>query len=73
MLSHGKRTHNLLLLCGEDEGGRKEMEQKETTGMVTVGSAAPNFRLASAQGQEVALEDYKGRQSIVLWFSKGLF
>ncbi len=33
---------------------------------------APSFRLATAAGTEVALEDYRGR-SVVLWFSKGLF
>ena len=38
-----------------------------------VGSPAPPFRLASAQGQEIALEDYRGVQHVVLWFSKGLF
>jgi peroxiredoxin len=33
---------------------------------------APPFRLPTAQGHEVALEDHRGR-SVVLWFSKGLF
>ena len=37
-----------------------------------VGTPAPTFRLPSAQGTDVALEDYRGR-SVVLWFSKGLF
>jgi peroxiredoxin len=40
--------------------------------MPEVGEPAPPFRLASAQGPEIALEDYRGR-SLVLWFSKGLF
>jgi hypothetical protein len=37
-----------------------------------IGTPAPPFRLPTAQGREVALEDYRGR-SVVLWFSKGLF
>jgi len=37
-----------------------------------IGTPAPSFRLATAAGTEVALEDYRGR-SVVLWFSKGLF
>ncbi|MBM3221121.1 MAG: redoxin domain-containing protein [Candidatus Rokubacteria bacterium] len=37
-----------------------------------IGTPAPSFRLPSAQGADVALEDYRGR-SVVLWFSKGLF
>ena len=38
-----------------------------------LGAPAPTFRLISASGAEVALEDYRGRRKIVLWFSKGLF
>jgi peroxiredoxin len=37
-----------------------------------IGARAPSFRLPTAQGTDVALEDYRGR-SVVLWFSKGLF
>ena len=37
-----------------------------------IGTPAPPFRLPSAAGPEIALEDYRGR-SVVLWFSKGLF
>jgi peroxiredoxin len=37
-----------------------------------VGTPAPLFRLPTAQGTEVGLEDYRGRR-VVLWFSKGLF
>ena len=38
-----------------------------------IGAPAPAFRLATAAGTEVALEDYRGAKSVVLWFSKGLF
>jgi peroxiredoxin len=48
------------------------MEQKEAAGVLAVGTPAPNFRLASAQGPEVVLEDYRGRHNVVLWFSLGL-
>jgi len=49
------------------------MEPKETVDVLTVGTPAPNFRLASAQGDEVALEDYRGQRNVVLWFSQGLY
>ena len=39
---------------------------------IAVGEAAPPFRLPSAQGAEVALEDYRGKQSAVVWFTKGM-
>jgi peroxiredoxin len=37
-----------------------------------IGEPARTFRLPSAQGGDVALDDYKGRQSVVLWFTKGM-
>ncbi|HXG15010.1 MAG TPA: peroxiredoxin family protein [Calidithermus sp.] len=36
-----------------------------------VGRPAPSFRLPSAQGSEVALEDYRGR-NVILFFAKGM-
>jgi peroxiredoxin len=38
-----------------------------------VGTPAPEFRLPTADGREIALADYRGVKSLVLWFSKGLF
>ena len=38
-----------------------------------VGRAAPEFRLASAQGGEVGPQDFRGEKHVVMWFSKGLF
>jgi peroxiredoxin len=38
-----------------------------------IGAPAPSFRLATAAGTEVSLEDFRGVKSVVLWFSKGLF
>ena len=37
-----------------------------------IGESARSFRLPTAQGSEVGLDDYKGRQAIVLWFTKGM-
>ena len=48
------------------------MERMERTEMPGVGTRAPNFRLP-AQGSDIALEDYRGKRNVVLWFSKGLF
>ena len=38
-----------------------------------VGTPAPTFRLPTAQGREIAIEDYRGVKNLVLWVSKGLF
>lgn len=39
---------------------------------IAVGEAAPPLRLPSAQGPEIALEDYRGKQNVVVWFTKGM-
>lgn len=49
------------------------MEQHEQSQVLAVNTVAPNFRLASAQGHDVTLEDYRGQQNVLLWFSRGLF
>jgi peroxiredoxin len=36
-----------------------------------VGERAPSFRLPSAQGPIVALDDVRARASVILWFTKG--
>ena len=48
------------------------MEQQEQSQVLAVDTVAPNFRLASAQGQDVTLEDYRGQKNVLLWFSRGL-
>src|SRR5215216_5496897 len=37
-----------------------------------IGEPAPRLRLPAAQGGEIALDDYKGRRAVVLWFTKGM-
>lgn len=49
------------------------MEQQEQSGVLAVDAVAPNFRLASAQGHDITLEDYRGQRHVLLWFSRGLF
>jgi len=39
---------------------------------LSVGQRAPSFRLPSAQGPEVGLEDYRGRANVILFFAKGM-
>ena len=39
---------------------------------ITIGQSAPSFRLPSAQGGEVALEDFRGRKNVIVWFTKGM-
>jgi peroxiredoxin len=48
------------------------MEQHEQSQMLAIDTVAPNFRLAAAQGQDIALEDYRGQKNVLLWFSRGL-
>ena len=40
--------------------------------MLSVGDAAPALRLPSAAGREIDLADYRGRGSVIVWFSKGM-
>ncbi|PYM15382.1 MAG: hypothetical protein DMD81_15190 [Candidatus Rokuibacteriota bacterium] len=40
--------------------------------LAKVGDQARSFRLPSAQGGEIGLDDYRGRQAVVLWFTKGM-
>jgi peroxiredoxin len=37
-----------------------------------VGQKAPSFRLPAGQGGDVAVEDYRGRRNVILWFTKGM-
>lgn len=39
---------------------------------ITVGDRAPSFRLPSAQGPEMGLDDFHGRQNVIVWFTKGM-
>jgi peroxiredoxin len=39
---------------------------------ITIGQTAPPFRLPSGQGPEVALEDYRDRKNVIVWFTKGM-
>jgi len=39
---------------------------------IGVGEPAPSFRLPSAQGAEVALEDFRGEKNVIVWFTKGM-
>jgi peroxiredoxin len=38
----------------------------------TIGERARSFRLPSAQGGEVGIDDFRGRQPVVVWFTKGM-
>jgi peroxiredoxin len=38
----------------------------------TVGQPAPSFKLPSAQGPEVSLDDYRARKKVIVWFTKGM-
>jgi peroxiredoxin len=39
---------------------------------IVVGQPAPSFRLPSAEGAEIALEDFHGKKNVVVWFTKGM-
>lgn len=39
---------------------------------VEIGQRAPDFRLPSGDGGEVGPADYRGRSSLIVWFTKGM-
>jgi peroxiredoxin len=39
---------------------------------ISVGQAAPTFRLPSAQGAEVGLDEFRDRKNVIVWFTKGM-
>jgi peroxiredoxin len=39
---------------------------------IAVGQPAPSLRLPSAQGAEIALEDFRGKKNVIVWFTKGM-
>jgi peroxiredoxin len=39
---------------------------------VSIGQPAPAFRLPTAQGSELALEDFRGKKNVIVWFTKGM-
>jgi len=39
---------------------------------INVGEQAPSFRLPSAQGAEVGLDDFRDRKNVIVWFTKGM-
>lgn len=39
---------------------------------VEIGQRAPDFRLPSGHGGEVGPADYRGRSSLIVWFTKGM-
>ena len=40
--------------------------------VIAIGQPAPSFRLPSGQGPEVALEDFRGKKNVIVWFTKGM-
>ncbi len=44
----------------------------QDTESIQVGDEAPDFRLPTAQGGEVALSDYRGQRHVLLMFLKGM-
>lgn len=39
---------------------------------VEIGQRPPSFRLPAGQGGEISTDDYRGRQHLVVWFTKGM-
>jgi peroxiredoxin len=39
---------------------------------IEIGQIPPPFRLPTGQGPEIGPEDYRGRQNVVVWFTKGI-
>jgi peroxiredoxin len=41
-------------------------------GAIEVGQPAPSFRLPTGHGSELGTDDYRGRNHLVVWFTKGM-
>ena len=39
---------------------------------IAVGQPAPSFRLPTAQGAEIGLDDFRGKKNVIVWFTKGM-
>jgi peroxiredoxin len=39
---------------------------------IQVGQTALPFRLPTAQGSAIGLEDYRGKQNLIVWLTKGM-
>ena len=48
-------------------GRRIALKNRKEDPMVAVGKAAPSFALIDSDGQQVELEDFRGKK-VVLWF-----
>src|SRR5437763_13288043 len=40
----------------------------QSSAAIAVGRSAPKFKLPSSEGKSIALDDYKGKQIVVLYF-----
>ena len=54
-----------------EESGNGQMETTQTRGLKP-GEPAPDFRLPSTRGTEVALSEFRGRKHVVLAFLRGM-
>ena len=62
----------LFVLVAAACNARPESDRsKSVSAVVRVGDEGPAFTLPSAQGGTVSLSDYRGRKSVLLYFSMG--
>ena len=54
-----------------EESGNGQMETTQTR-RLKPGEPAPDFRLPSTRGTEVALSEFRGRKHVVLAFLRGM-
>ena len=54
--------------ASKGEGASHKSKHKDSKG-VEIGSAAPDFKLPTADGKTVALADFKGKTVVLEWFS----
>ena len=54
-----------LAMADKEKGEKKEQK----AGAVEIGSAAPDFKLPTADGKTVSLADFKGKTVVIEWFS----
>ena len=68
---YGPVSHDSARGISGEEAGDGQMKTTQTRSLKP-GEPAPDFRLPSTRGTEVALSEFRGRKHVVLAFLRGM-